>query len=107
MLYKFMSGGTTGDDYLDKLIQNYLLTGSTGDADWDKWLEPYKQYLPGPGKDPSLNRPSGDHPYYLTVTLKYKEALKEAELDRKDLDIEDILEKLDISALIEKKEGLN
>ncbi len=42
------------------------------------------------------------------MSLKYKDALKEAELDRKGLDIESILEKLDINALIEKKkEGLN
>lgn len=95
MLYKFLNTGSTGDDYLDKLIENYMLTGTTGDADWDKWLEPYKQFLPGFKDDPSLNRPSGNYPYYITVALKYKDALKEAELERKGLSMADKLERME------------
>ena len=96
MLYKYLNTGTTGDKYLDGLIDNYMMTGTTGDADWDKWLEPYKQYLPGFKDDPTLNRPSGNYPYYFTVSLKYKDALKEAELERKGLSMADKLEKMEV-----------
>ena len=96
MLYKYLNTGTTGDDYLDGLIDNYLMTGTTGDEDWDKWLEPYKQYLPGFKDDPTINRPSGNYPYYFTVSLKYKDALKEAELDRKGLNKNDKVDKMEV-----------
>ena len=96
MLYKYLNTGSTGDDYLDGLIDNYLMTGTTGDADWDKWLEPYKQYLPGFKDDPSINRPSGNYPYYFTVSLKYKDALKEQEQERKGLSMADKLEKMEV-----------
>lgn len=92
MLYKYLNTGSTGDKYLDGLIDNYLMTGSTGDADWDKFLEPYKDYLI-PNTNPG---PSGDYPYYFTVVLKYKEALKEVELDRKGLDKDGKIEKVEV-----------
>ncbi len=96
MLYQYMNTGSTGNKYLDGLIDNYLMTGSTGDEDWDKWLEPYKQMFfpdPGPGNG---SAPSGKYPYYITVTLKYKESLKKAELDRKGLDKDAKIEKVEV-----------
>ncbi len=97
MLYSYMNTGSTGDKYLDGLIDNYLMTGSTGDADWDKWLEPYKQmFFPDPGGNGSGPNASGKYPYFITVTLKYKEALKDAELDRKGLDKDAKIEKVEV-----------
>ena len=94
MLYKYLNTGSTGDEYLDGLIDNYLMTGSTGDADWDAWLEPYKQYLfPDSNKG---NGSYGQYPYYFTVSLKYKDALKDAELDRKGLDVDAKIEKVEV-----------
>lgn len=95
MLYKYLNSDTTGDKYLDGLIENYLMTGTTGDPDWDAWLEPYKQYLPGLG-DSGGTGSAGQYPYYFTVALKYKDALKEAELDRKGLDKDEKIEKVEV-----------
>lgn len=95
MLYAYMNTGSTGDKYLDGLVDNYLLTGSTGDEDWDKWLEPYKEYL-FPDPNPGGPNSSGKYPYFITVSLKYKEALKEAELDRKGLDKNAKIEKVEV-----------
>lgn len=94
MLYKYLNTGTTGDKYLDGLIDNYLMTGTTGDADWDEWLEPYKQYLPGANGGGSNS--AGKYPYYITVALKYKDTLKDAELDRKGLDKDAKIEKIEV-----------
>lgn len=94
MLYKYLNTGTTGDKYLDGLIENYLMTGTTGDPDWDKWLEPYKPYLPMGGGNGSGS--SGKYPYYFVVALKYKDALKDAELDRKGLDEDAKIEKVEV-----------
>ena len=97
MFYSYMNTGSTGDSYLDGLIDNYLLTGSTGDADWDAWLEPYKQYLfPELNTNPGSSSSSGKYPYYITITLKYKEALKNAELERKGLDKNAKIEKVEV-----------
>ncbi len=95
MLFMYMNSGSTGDKDLDKLIDNYLMTGSTGDDDWDKFLEPYKQYLNPDLPDDDKN-PSGKYPYYFTVALKYKDALKDAELDRKGLNKDDKIEKVEV-----------
>ncbi len=94
MFYNYLETGTTGDKYLDGLIDNYLMTGTTGDKDWDEWLEPYKQYL-FPDMN-SGNGSSGNYPYYITVSFKYKEALKDAELDRKGLDKDAKIEKVEV-----------
>ena len=97
MLYQYVNTGSTGNKYLDGLIDNYLMTGSTGDEDWDQWLAPYKQmFFPDPGTNNGGSNPSGKYPYYITVTLKYKESLKNAELDRKGLDQDAKIEKVEV-----------
>ena len=99
MLYKYMNTGSTGDAYLDGLIDNYLLTGSTGDKDWDAFLEPYKQYLfPDSGNNNGGGNGgnSGKYPYYITISFKYNDALKNAELDRKGLDEDAKIEKVEV-----------
>lgn len=96
MLYKYLNTGTTGDKYLDGLIENYLVTGSTGDPDWDAFLEPYKQYLlPQIGGGNGSNA-SGNYPYKITVVLKYTDALKKAELDRDGLDEDAKIDKVEV-----------
>ena len=99
MMYKYMQTGTTGDKYLDGLIENYMLCGTTGDKDWDAFLEPYKQYLfPNPnggGGNGGIGGIGGNYNYTFTVSLKYKDALKDAELDRKGLDKDGKIEKLE------------
>ena len=96
MLYKYLNTGTTGDKYLDGLIENYLVTGSTGDPDWDAFLEPYKQYLLPDVNTGNGSNASGNYPYRITVVLKYTEALKKAELDREGLDKDAKVEKLEV-----------
>ena len=102
MLYKYMNTGSTGDAYLDGLIDNYLLTGSTGDKDWDAFLEPYKQYLfPDSGNNNGGGNggsggSSGKYPYYITISFKYNDTLKNAELDRKGLDEDAKIEKVEV-----------
>jgi hypothetical protein len=82
---------------LDGLIDNFLLSGSTGDADWDAWLEPYKQLLL-PEQSGGNGGVNGRYPYYITVSFKYTEALKEIVQEREGLNKDD---------KVQKPEGVN
>ena len=97
MFYGYMNTGSTGDSYLDGLIDNFLLSGSTGDADWDAWLEPYKQLLL-PEQSGGNGGVNGRYPYYITVSFKYTEALKEIVQEREGLNKDD---------KVQKPEGVN
>lgn len=94
MLFQYLSANTSGDTYLDSLLDYYLVTGSTGNREWDNWLKPYKKYLLDEGS--SASGSPGQYPVYFVVALKYKEALIEAELERKGLDYSEKIEKVEV-----------
>ena len=94
MLFEYMSKNTSGDEYIDSLLDYYVYHGKIGDRDWDSWLKPYKEYLLN--DDSATSGSPGQYPVYFTVTLKYKDALKEAELDRKGLDRNEKIEILEV-----------
>lgn len=94
MLFQYLSANTSGDELLDSLLDYYLVTGSTGDRDWDNWLKPYKKYLLEEGSAGSGS--PGQYPVYFVVALKYKEALIKAELERKGLDYDKKIERVEV-----------
>ena len=93
-LFQYLSTNTSGDDYLDGLLDYYLATGSTGDRAWDNWLKPYKQYLTE--QEGASTGSPGQYPVYFVVALKYKEELIKAELDRKGLDYSEKIERVEV-----------
>ena len=94
MLFQYLSANTSGDDYLDTLIDYYIVTGSTGDRDWDNWLKPYKRYLTDQ-TGASTGSP-GQYPVFFSVSLKYKEELLKEELERKGLDYSEKIERVEV-----------
>lgn len=94
MLFQYLSANTSGDAYLDGLLDHYIIVGTTGNRDWDNWLKTYKSNLTDEEKVSSGS--PGQYPVYFTVNLKYKEALKDEELDRKGLDYADKIEKVEV-----------
>lgn len=105
LVQKYINSGTTGVDLLDQLIYKYSTTGTTGNAVLDALIKEYlnkylNDYINGGntnGDDLSNligsllggNTGTGttvtDTRIFFTVTLSYKEELKEAELVRKGL----------------------
>lgn len=94
MLFQYQSANTSGDAYLDGLFDFYLAFGTTGDRTWDAWLKPYKGSLSG--ENGSSSGSPGQYPVYFVVVLKYKDALIEAELDRKGFDYDEKIEKVEV-----------
>lgn len=95
MLFQYQTANTSGDIYLDGLLDYYLVFGTTGDRTWDNWLKPYKGLLTGESGAPSSGNP-GQYPVYFVVSLQYKEALIKEELDRKGFDYDEKIEKVEV-----------
>ena len=93
MLFQYQSANTSGDAYVDGLLDYYLVFGTTGDRTWDNWLKPYKTILTGESGSSGSGSP-GQYPVYFTVVLQYKEALIKEELDRKGFDYDEKIEKV-------------
>lgn len=88
----------TGSPEMQSWFKNYL-TGQDPTATWDVvWtLLGGDEAGPGAEIDPSENAEyTLDDKYYITVTLKYKEELIQAELKRKGLSYGDKLAKLEV-----------
>ena len=94
MLFQYLTANSSGDAFLDELLDYYIIVGSTGDRNWDNWLKPYKNQLFG--ADQNVSGSPGQYPVYFVVSLKYKDELLKEELDRKGFDYEDKIEKVEV-----------
>jgi len=113
LLKRYLSNGSTGSPVLDGLINNYITKGTAGNAQLDKLI---KNYLTGSGLfgEGGLGGLGGigsgtgtgigggggggrDTRVYLTVVLSYKPELVQAELVRKGLDYNQMVQKVEVA----------
>lgn len=115
LVNKYLTDGTTGNKLYDRLIQQYLNSGSTGNAVIDALIKEYlsSSIISGDISGDDLENllgtllggstgstggvSSGDTRIYFTVSLKYNDNLKNAELIRKGLTYTDKIAKLEVA----------
>ena len=106
LLKKYLATGSTGNAVLDKLLQNYIQNKTTGNAKLDKIIGDYLAGLSinnGGTSSGNGNYGGGYSPapqdtrIFYTVALQYKQELITAELERKGLDYNLLVEKVEVS----------
>ena len=107
LLKNYLGTGTTGNAVMDKLLNSYIKTGTTGNAQIDKIIKNYLSGInigTGTGNGSGIGGGTGtgtvvqqDNRIFYTVFLQYKQELLTAELQRKGLDHNLKVEKLEVS----------
>ena len=107
LLKNYLGTGTTGNAVMDKLLNSYIKTGTTGNAQIDKIIKNYLSGInigTGTGNGSGIGGGTGtgtvvqqDNRIFYTVFLQYKQELLTAELQRKGLDRNLKVEKLEVS----------
>lgn len=114
LVNKYLTDGTTGNKLYDRLIKQYLDSGSTGNTAIDALIKEYlsSSIISGDISSEDLENllgtllggstgstggvSSGDTRIYFTVSLKYNDNLKNAELIRKGLTYTKKIAKLEV-----------